>query len=27
VDFIKQIENKEAKVPEFLFQDFVNKWL
>jgi hypothetical protein len=27
VDFIKQIENKEAEVPDFLFQDFTAKWL
>lgn len=27
VDFVKQIENKEAEVPDFLFQDFKDKWL
>jgi hypothetical protein len=27
VDFIKQIENKEAEVPDFLFRDFADKWL
>jgi len=26
VDFIKQIENKEAEVADFLFQDFADKW-
>lgn len=24
---MKQIENKEAEVPDFPFQDFANKWL
>jgi hypothetical protein len=26
-EFLKQIENKEAEIPDCLFQEFADKWL